>query len=75
MTEDDTFRVLARRIPFYDMMKLYRSGIGPTWPNNQDGEWEIFFDKYGWNWEEFSKEWKDWNGGVGTYSDFEKSKK
>ena len=33
MTEDDTFRILKHRIQFYDMMKLYRSGIGPSWSN------------------------------------------
>lgn len=74
-TEDDTFRVLANRIPFYDMMKLYRSGVGPKWPNNRGDEWKVFFAKYGWTWSEFTKHWKEWNGGTGTYSDFEKRKK
>jgi len=74
MTEDDTFRVL-KRITFYEMMKLYRSGTGPRWPNNKGNEWEIFFNKHGWTSEEFRKEWKEWNGGIGTYSEFEKSKK
>lgn len=67
MTEDDTFRVLARRIPFYEMMKMYRTGAGR-------GRYDEWFAEYGWNWNEFSKEWRNWNGGVGTYSDFEKSK-
>lgn len=75
MTEDDTFRVLTRRIPFYDMMKIYRSGDGPKYPNNRAPQWEEFFGRYGWNWKEFSAEWKVWNGGQDTYSDFEKSKR
>lgn len=74
MTEDDTFRILANRIPFYEMMKLYRYGAGPKYPNNQNGEWNTFFQKYGWTWLEFTKHWKDWNGGQSTYSDYEKSK-
>jgi len=73
-TEEDTIRVLTR-IPFYDMMKIYRSGKGPKYPNNSHVQWEEFMLQYGWNWKEFSKEWKEWNGGTGTYSDFEKSKK
>jgi hypothetical protein len=74
MTEDDTFRVLAERIPFYEMMKIYRSGKGPKYPNNQSEQWSAFLARYGWTWKEFSKQWKEWNGGQGTYSDFEKSK-
>lgn len=73
MTEDDTFRILANRIPFYDMMKLYRSGKGPKYPNNRQDEWEKFFAQYGWNWKEFKTEWKAWNGGTGTYSEYEKN--
>ena len=68
-TEEDTIRVLTR-IPFYDMMKLYRSGAGPT-PPAKPGEWDTFFLKYGWTWQEFNKHWTGWNGGTGTYSDFE----
>lgn len=75
MTEDDTFRILKDRIPFYDMMKIYRSGIGPKYPNNRYNEWEIFMEKYGWNWKEFSTHWREWNGGIGTYADYERSKK
>ena len=74
MTEDDTFRVLAKRIPFYEMMKIYRSGVGPQWPRNARDEWEVFMAEYGWTWSEFVKHWEEWNGGAGTYSDFEKSK-
>lgn len=74
MTEDDTFRVLAHRIPFYDMMKIYRSGIGPKYPNNNDKKWHDFLAQYGWTWKEFVKEWVEWNGGSGTYSEYEQSK-
>ena len=74
MTEDDTFRVL-KRISFYEMMKLYRGGTGPKWPNNKGNEWDLFMLKYGWTWEEFTKHWREWNGGIGTYSDYEKNKK
>ncbi len=75
MTEDDTFRVLALRIPFYEMMKIYRSGIGPKYPKNYPHQWEEFMGRYGWKWNEFSKEWKEWNGGNGTSSDVEKRKR
>ena len=73
-TEEDTIRILTR-IPFYDMMKLYRSGAGPKYPHNAMGDWPAFLATYGWTWKEFSKAWKEWNGGTGTYSDFEKSKR
>ena len=73
MTEDDTFRVLAHRIPFYEMMKLYRTSKDVT-PKDA-GEWDQWFKQYGWNWKEFSAQWRQWNGGQGTYSDFELTKK
>jgi hypothetical protein len=75
MTEEDTIRILRDRIPFYEMMKIYRSGIGPKYPRNSQAQWEEFFSKYGWNWAEFKTEWRAWNGGQDTYSDFEKSKR
>lgn len=65
MTEEDTIRVLTRP-SFYDMMKLYRTGAG-------HGSYDTWFSKYGWTWDEFVKHWKEWNGGMSTYSDFEKS--
>lgn len=75
MTEDDTFRVLQRTTSFYEMMKIYRSGVGPKYPNNRKDEWTKFFAQYDWTWQEFCKEWKEWNGGTDTYSAFERSKK
>jgi hypothetical protein len=70
MTEDDTFRALTR-IPFFEMMKIYRSGKRPRYPKNRGNEWEVFFAQYGWNWKEFKTEWELWNGGTGTYSNAE----
>lgn len=57
------------------MMKIYRSGKGPKFPNNGPEAWDKFFYEYGWNWKEFSAEWKEWNGGTGTYSEFEESQR
>ena len=70
MTEDDTIRVL-KRISFYDMMKLYRTRPHPL----KGPSWNDWFVEFGWTWDEFAKHWKEWNGGFGTYSDFENSKK
>lgn len=74
MTEDDTFRVLAHRIPFYEMMKLYRSGAGPR-PPAKYGDWDAYLAKYGWTWPEFRVHWHEWNGGIGTYSEYEESQR
>ena len=74
MTEEDTIRILTR-ISFYDMMKIYRSGKGPVYPNNTSAQWNEFMLKYGWTNSEFSKHWREWNGGTDTYSDFEKSQR
>jgi len=74
MTEDDTFRVLANRIPFIDMMKIYRSGKGPK-PPAKPGEWDAFMLKYGWKWPEFVVHWKEWNGGMSTYHESERPTK
>jgi hypothetical protein len=55
------------------MMKMYRSEDGRH-QRPPDGEWDKWFEQYGWTWIEFSKHWVEWNGGQGTYSDYEKSK-
>lgn len=69
MIEDDTIRIL-KRIPFLEMMELYRSKDKPL----KGRSWDDWFHEYNWTWEEFKHHWKDWNNGSGTYSDYELSK-
>lgn len=59
MTEDDTFKIL-RRAPIRQMIRLWEISPITSWT---DKNAPAFFEKHGWNREEFEQAWSNHNGG------------